>query len=430
MYAPLLSLLAAFLVAVQAPRGVPVRPASSVAMDASRLEEIDRIMARGISAGAFPGAAVIIGRKGFAVHQKGYGRLTWSSRSDRVDPTKTIYDLASLTKPIVLATGAMILVDEGKLDLNARVVDILPEFAGPGKERVRVHHLLSHTAGIPAGRQLWRTANSPAEAWRQVLASPVQLPPGRTMTYSDLGAMIMGKVIERVSGQPLDVFARTRIFEPLGMFDTFYTPADSLKPRIAPTEVGPPRGYPLRGEVHDESAWALGKVAGHAGLFSTASDLAIFAQMMLNRGHYGGVRLVQDSTVRRFTREEHTKRTLGWELKNMERGSGEFLSDASYGHTGYTGTSLWMDPERQLFVVILTNRAHDPRSRRSGIIIADVRHDVADVAALSVRDVPVLAQIAWPRDLRVDQAPDWLPPTRTLQHRPTTRPRQGSASSP
>lgn len=427
---PLLSLLAALIVALQAPTGVPLRPAGSVAMDAARLTEVDRIMQRGISAGAFPGAAVIIGRRGFAVHQKGYGRLSWSTRSDRVDPARTIYDLASLTKPIVLATSAMILVDEGKLDLNARVVDILPEFAGPGKERVRVHHLLSHTAGLAAGRRLWRTADSPAEAWRQVLASPVQLPPGHTMTYSDLGAMIMGKVIERVSGQPLDEFARTRIFEPLGMFDTFYTPADSLKPRIAPTEVGPPRGYSLRGEVHDESAFALGKVAGHAGLFGSATDLAIFAQMMLNRGHYGGVRLIQDSTVRRFTREEHTKRTLGWELKNMERGSGEFLSESSYGHTGYTGTSIWMDPERQIFVVILTNRAHDPRSRRSGIIIADVRHDVADVAALSVRDVPVLAQIAWPRDLRVDQAPDWVPPTRTLQHRPTTRPRQASASSP
>jgi CubicO group peptidase (beta-lactamase class C family) len=399
-------------------------------MDAARLSEVDRIIQRGISAGAYPGAAVVIGRKGFAVHRQGYGRLSWPAGAARVEPDRTIYDLASLTKPIVLATSAMILVDEGKLSLDARVVDILPEFAGPGKERVRVHHLLSHTAGIPAGRRLWRTAKTPAEAWRQVLASPVQLPPGHTMTYSDLGAMIMGKVIERVSGMPLDRFARERIFVPLGMFDTFYTPADSLKYRIAPTEVGPPRGYPLRGEVHDESAWALGKVAGHAGLFGTATDLARFAQMMLNRGHLGGVRLIEDSTVRRFTREEKSKRTLGWELFNMERGSGEFLSASSYGHTGFTGTSIWIDPERQLFIVLLTNRAHDPRTRRPGTIIADVRHDVADAAALAVRDVPALAQIAWPREFRVDQAADWNPSTRPLARRPTTLPRTGAASSP
>lgn len=398
-------------------------------MDAARLQEVDRIVNRGIQAGAYPGGVLVIARRGGVVLNKGYGRLTWSSRSARPDE-RTIYDLASLTKPIVLATGAMVLVDEGKLDLDARVVDILPEFAGRGKERVRVHHLLSHTAGIPAGRRLWVTASSADEAWRQVLRSPVQLPPGHTMTYSDLGAMIMGKVIEKVSGMPLDEFARARIFEPLGMHDTFYRPADSLKARIAPTEVGPPRGYPLRGEVHDESAWRLGGVAGHAGLFSTAHDLAIFAQMMANKGTVNGVRLVADSTVRRFTREVKTKRTLGWELANLERGSGEFLSPNAYGHTGYTGTSIWIDPDRQLFIVFLTNRAHDPRSRRSLTVIADVRHDLADAAALSLRDVPVLAQVSWPRDFRVDQRIDWNPNTRSLVTRPTTRARQAAPSSP
>lgn len=398
-------------------------------MDAARLQEVDRIVNRGIQAGAYPGGVLVIARRGGVVLNKGYGRLTWSSRSARPDE-RTIYDLASLTKPIVLATGAMVLVDEGKLDLDARVVDILPEFAGRGKERVLVHHLLSHTAGIPAGRRLWVTASSADEAWRQVLRSPVQLPPGHTMTYSDLGAMIMGKVIEKVSGMPLDEFARARIFEPLGMHDTFYRPADSLKARIAPTEVGPPRGYPLRGEVHDESAWRLGGVAGHAGLFSTAHDLAIFAQMMANKGTVNGVRLVADSTVRRFTREVKTKRTLGWELANLERGSGEFLSPNAYGHTGYTGTSIWIDPDRQLFIVFLTNRAHDPRSRRSLTVIADVRHDLADAAALSLRDVPVLAQVSWPRDFRVDQRIDWNPNTRSLVTRPTTRARQAAPSSP
>jgi CubicO group peptidase (beta-lactamase class C family) len=425
MLLPLISLT----VALQGGATPPVRPAASVGMDQARLQEVDRIVNRGIQAGAYPGGVLVIARRGGVVVNKGYGRLGWTTRSARPDEN-TIYDLASLTKPIVLATSAMLLVDEGKLSLDARVVDILPEFAGPGKERVRVHHLLSHTAGIPAGRQLWRTANSAEEAWRQVLRSPVQLPPGHTMTYSDLGAMIMGKVIEKVSGMPLDQFARTRIFEPLGMFDTFYRPADSLRARIAPTEVGPPRGYSLRGEVHDEAAWRLGGVAGHAGLFGSAHDLAIFAQMMANRGEVNGVRLIADSTVRRFTREEKTKRTLGWELANKERGSGEFLSERAYGHTGFTGTSIWIDPDRQLFIVFLTNRAHDPRTRRSLTVIADVRHDLADAAALSIRDVPTLAQISWPRDFRVDQRIDWNPNTRSLVTRPTTRPRQSAPSSP
>jgi CubicO group peptidase (beta-lactamase class C family) len=416
-------------VALQGADSLPLRQPAAVGMDAARLQEVDRIVNRGIQAGAYPGAALVIARRGGVVWNKGYGRLNWNTRSPRADQ-HTIYDLASLTKPIVLATSTMILVDEGKLTLDTRVVDVLPEFSGPGKERVRVHHLLSHTAGIPAGRQLWRTANSADEAWQQVLRSPVQLPPGHTMTYSDLGAMIMGKVIEKVGGLPLDEFARTRIYEPLGMHDTFYRPADSLRARIAPTEVGPPRGYSLRGEVHDESAWRLGGVAGHAGLFGSARDLAIFAQMMANRGTLNGVRLIADSTVRRFTREEKSKRTLGWELANLERGSGEFLSPNAYGHTGYTGTSIWIDPDRQLIIVFLTNRAHDPRARRSMTVIADVRHDLADAAALSIRDVPTLAQVAWPRDFRVDQRIDWNPNTPSLVTRPTTRPRQGAASSP
>ena len=218
---------------------------------------------------------------------------------------------------------------------------------------------------------------------------------------------------------------------PLGMHDTFYLPADSLKPRIAPTEQYPPRGHPAHGEVHDETAYTIGGVSGNAGLFSTATDLAIFAQMMLNRGSYGGVRIVQDATVRRFTTVVAENRTYGWmSVAAGEQGSGEFLGPNTYGHAGYTGTSLWIDPDRQLFVIILTNRVHEARARRPGIIIADVRHDVADVAALAITDVPTLRAVAWPRELRVDQRPDWNPPTRTLVRRPTTLPRQGAASSP
>jgi serine-type D-Ala-D-Ala carboxypeptidase len=204
------------------------------------------------------------------------------------------------------------------------------------------------------------------------------------------------------------------------MVDTRFRPPASLKPRIAPTEVTPPRGYPIRGEVHDESAFTLGGVSGHAGLFGTAADLSVFAQMMLNGGTYNGTRIVSDSAVTLFTRTVKDDRALGWETAAGERGAGEYLSATAYGHTGYTGTSLWIDPEREMFVVLLTNRVHAARARRPGIIIADVRNDLADAAALAVTDEPLLRQVSWPRNFRVDQAPDWNPPTRTLVRRPTT----------
>lgn len=409
---------------------LPVRAPRTVGMAADRLVEVDRIIQRGITAGAYPGAAVVIGRRGVAVHQRGYGRLTWSSTGPQVHPATSIYDLASLTKAVCLTTAAMILYDEGKLPLDARVQTILPEFTGQWKERVTVAHLLTHRSGLPPGRRIWLTAKTPAEGREQVLTTRLNSMPGGVTDYSDLGAMVLGFAIERVSRMPLDQFCETRIFQPLGMNSTFYTPEVALRPSIAPTEMYPPRGYGLRGEVHDESAFTIGKVSGNAGLFGSATDLAIFAQMMLNRGTYGGLRILADSTVRKFTSLQVDKRGYGWMMANGEQGSGEFLSERTYGHAGYTGTSLWIDPERELFVVILTNRVHNPRARRPGIIIADVRHDVADAAALAITDDRTLASVTWPRDFRVDQRPDWNPPTRPLVRRPSTVPRATAASSP
>lgn len=399
-------------------------------MSAQRLTEVDRIIERGMKAGAYPGAAVVIGRNGAVVWQKGYGRLSWRSTSGGVDPRTSLYDLASVTKPVCTATAVMLLHDQGKLTLDTKIQSVLPEFTGRWKERVTVAHLLAHTSGLPPGRRIWLTANNPMEGRHQVLTTALNSMPGGLVDYSDLGPVILGLAIERVSGMPLNRFCETQIFEPLGMHDTFYQPAADLKPRIAPTEMYPPRGHAAYGEVHDETAYTLGGISGNAGLFSTAQDLAIFAQMMLNGGSYGGLRLIQDSTVRRFTQVVKGNRTYGWEVPMGERGSGEYLSERSFGHVGYTGTSIWIDPERKLFVIILTNRVHDARARRPGIIIADVRHDVADAAALAITAEPTLRAVAWPRVFRVDQAPDWNPPTRTLVRRPTTRPRSGSASSP
>lgn len=389
-------------------------------MSADRLATVDRVVRRGITAGAYPGASVIVGRKGFAVWQKGYGRLGWTATSAAVVPQESIYDLASLTKVIATTTAAMILYDEGKLDLRAPVQQYLPEFIGEMKDQITIEHLLTHRSGLAPGRQLWKTARTPAEAKQQVLESQLQQQPGTVFNYSDLGADVMGWVVERISGQTLDQFTESRIFAPLGMNDTGWRPDRSLLSRIAPTEMTPPRGYPVRGEVADESAFALGGIAGHAGLFGTATDLSVFAQMMLNGGEYQGTRIVKEETVRLFTTAVKDHRALGWEVAAGERGAGEYLSRSSFGHTGYTGTSIWIDPERDMFVILLTNRVHAARARRPGIIIADVRHDLADAAALAVTDEPLLRQVAWPRTFRVDQAADWTR-GRPLSRRPTTR---------
>jgi len=204
------------------------------------------------------------------------------------------------------------------------------------------------------------------------------------------------------------------------MFDTGFLPADSIRYRIAPTEVSPPRGYPVWGEVHDESAFAMGGVAGHAGLFGTAADLSIFAQMMLNGGEYNGARIVSDSTIALFTRHVKNDRALGWETAAGVHGAGEHLSPTAFGHTGYTGTSLWIDRERDMFVLLLTNRVHAARARRPGVIIADVRNDLADAAALAVTDEPLLQQVVYPDAWRVDKQVNWNPPRRPAVRKKST----------
>jgi CubicO group peptidase (beta-lactamase class C family) len=403
--------LAVAVLALAAGDKLPLRPPKTVGMSAERLATVNRVVKRGLDAGGYPGAAVVIGRQGAAVFQQGFGHLGWTKNSPVVDADHTVYDLASLTKVIGTATAAMILYDEGRLDLDAPVSRYLPAFAGGMKDAVTVRHLLTHRSGLPAGRELWRLANSPADAKRIVLDTPLACRPGDCYIYSDLGADVMAWVIEAVTGQGIDVFLKERVFAPLGMNDTFFNPPDSVRDRVAPTEVTPPRGYPLKGQVHDENAYALGGVAGHAGLFSTAADLAIFAQMMLNGGEYGGTRIASDSAVALFTRRTAGTRALGWDTAEGQGGSGEYLGDHAYGHTGFTGTSIWIDPDRKMFVVLLTNRVHAARARRPAKVIADVRADLADAAALAVVDdvdnVPVM-----PASFRADRASGWNTATR------------------
>ncbi len=374
-------------------------------MSAERLASIDHVVNRGVTAGGFPGASVVVGRRGYAAFEKGFGHLGWTADSPDVTPERTIYDLASLTKVVGTTTAAMILYDEGRLDLDAPVTHYLPAFTGGLKNQVTVRQLLTHESGLPAGRNLWRLAHSPSEAKSIVLSTPLACRPGKCQVYSDLGADVLGWVIESISGEGLDAFLDERVFGPIGMSDTHFRPDASLRYRIAPTEVSPPRGYPIRGEVHDENAWALGGVAGHAGLFSTAADLSLFAQMMLNMGEYQGVRIISDSTVALFTRRTAGTRALGWDTADGEGSSGIYMSERAYGHTGYTGTSLWIDPDRDMFVILLTNRVHAPKARRPAKVIADVRADLADVAAAAVVDADMVVDM--PRTMRADVAEGW-----------------------
>ncbi|HEX5436128.1 MAG TPA: serine hydrolase, partial [Gemmatimonadaceae bacterium] len=295
-----------------------------------------------------------------------------------------------------------------KIALDDPVARYLPTFTGGGKERVTIRLLLEHRSGLPPDRALWRIADSPAEARQDVLDTPLRYAPGERYVYSDLGFDLLGFIVQAVSHEPLDQFVETHVFQPLGMRNTFFRPARSVWARTAPTEVNPPRGYPLQGEVHDENAYALGGVAGHAGLFSTASDLAIFAQMMLNGGEYHGIRIVSDSTVRRFTTRAAGSQALGWAMADGQWGSGEYLGEDAFGHVGYTGTSLWIDPDRQMFVILLTNRVHAPRSRHSATIIEDVRADLCDAASLAVVDDPEQV-IAMPVAFRADRERGWNP---------------------
>jgi len=294
-------------------------------------------------------------------------------------------------------------------------VSYIPTFGGGDKDKVTIRMLLTHTSGLPAGRDIWRIAQTPLEARALVLGTSLEGRPGMQYIYSDLGADVLGLLVEVVSGEPLDKFLERRVFEPLGMNETMYRPADSLRYRIAPTEVTPPRGYPLRGEVHDENAYALGGVAGHAGLFSTAADLSVFAQMMLNGGEYNGVQIISKPTVELFTLRAFGHRALGWDTADGDYGSGRYLGPTAYGHTGFTGTSMWIDPERQMFVILLTNRVHAARALRPAKVISDVRADLSDAAVLSVLDGPELASRSG--KFRADREVGWNPAPRRAARR-------------
>ena len=306
------------------------------------------------------------------------------------DPDSTLYDLASLTKIVATTTALMLLVDRGRVQLDAPVARYIPEFHGPGTGGITVRKLLTHTSGLrayaPAIPRCSRQRDR-RSAWCSA-ATPIA-PPGARVVYSDLNAILAGEIVRRVAGAPLDVVAAREIFQPLGLHRTLFRPGRELLPQIAPTGLW--HGHPIAGVVNDQNAARLGGVAGHAGLFASGADLARFAQFILREGALPGGPLVRAETVRMFTTRATplrpgTKeaRALGWQaLPTGEQVSsaGTLFGPRSFGHTGWTGTSLWIDPDRDLFVVLLTNRAFAPRARRSFTLLHEVRGGVADAAA-------------------------------------------------
>lgn len=355
--------------------------------------QIDSAIRDGIDRGAFPGAVVVVGTADTVLLMRGYGGLTWSAESGTPSPDSTLYDLASLTKVVVTTPAAMLLVDRGLLDLDEPVASYLPEFIGEGKDQISVRDLLAHTSGLRAFLPLNTLTETAAEAKTRVLQEELRFQPGSRVVYSDLNAILLGWVIEAVSGMPLDEFSSTELFEPLGMAETRYRLPRSLHSRAAPINVW--RGTPIQGVVHDQNAERLGGVSGHAGLYSTGSDMARYAQTLLRLGRVSnGESLISQTTVIDFTSRGRDHRALGFEMRDttVQSSAGELFSANSFGHGGFTGTSIWLDPDRGLFVVLLTNRVYAPRTSRSISVLREIRGRVADAAVrLNERTCRILA---------------------------------------
>ena len=362
--------------------------ADSVGMRPGVSSQIDRIMREALDDSVFSAAAVAVGRRGGLVLLRGYGRTGRGGEGDPVDPDETVFDLASLSKVIGTTTAVALLVEDGQMELDAPVERYLPGFDGEGKAKVRIRDLLTHTSGMPTGIWLFGSAGSPEEALDQVLGEQLLREPGERMDYSDLGMIMLAEAAERAAGMPLDRFLALRVFAPLGMQSTMYLPPLALRHQIVPTAEKTEREFALQGVVHDANSFRLGGVAGHAGIFSTARDLAVFAQMMLSGGSYGSVQLLSPATVREFTTKQPNaeQRALGWDTPSRVSSAGDYFSARSFGHTGYTGTSVWVDPTSGVFVVLLTNRTYVEASARE---ILRLRSAVHDAAARAVADMTV-----------------------------------------
>lgn len=333
-------------------------PTPTLAGQDAKFSNVFALLRDAVTRSAFPAASIAVVQRGMLVALKAFGYFTSASGSPAVTDS-SIFDIASVTKVIASTAAAMILYERGMLDLEAPVASVIPEFGGEDERRnaVTVRMLLAHSSGLPAYEKLFLKFTTGNDLLRAAFSVPLTAQPGARAEYSDIGFIILGKLLERLADEPLNEFCQREIFGPLGMVRTAFNPPKTWKASVVPTaEDHAFRGRIIQGEVQDENASVLGGVAGHAGLFSTAQDLAVYANAML----HGGDPLVRPATLAIFTRRETspagTSRALGWDTPSSPSQSGQYFSPHSFGHLGYTGTSLWIDAEKQIAVVLLTNR--------------------------------------------------------------------------
>jgi len=343
---------------------------------------VDNVVSRAIQDSSFPGAVLLVGQNGKIIHEKAFGHYMYDLKSGKVS-LKSIYDLASCTKVVATTTATMICFDRGMIKLDDKVAKYFPQFAVHGKENVKIRNLLVHDSGLRPDIKSIQVYDSVSDKVNAVMNEIFQdsliYPTGTKMVYSDLNFILLGKIIEKVTGESLDKFCEEYIFKPLHMKSTMFNPAKNLTFRIAPTEIDNLwRQRLIRGEVHDETSVLLGGVAGHAGLFSDAGDIAKLLQMLLQKGNYNGIQIIKSKTVEFFGKKqsELSSRALGWDTKSPQGSSaGSLFSDLSYGHTGFTGTSIWTDPVRNLFVIFLTNRVFPTRNNLKILKVRPLLHD-------------------------------------------------------
>ena len=359
-----LALLCLVLISGQAaaadvPPKLPHAAPAQVGMNATRLAVIDQLVAEGLRRGEMAGAVVLIARQGRTVYLRAFGHR--QLQPDEVPmTTDTVFDLASLTKPIATATSIMRLLATGQVQLDDSVAKHLPEFAQNGKQEVTIRQLLTHQSGLTPANSLKDYQDGPEGAWQRICELPLRTDAGTRFAYSDVGYIVLGELVHRVSGKPLDGFSREQIFQPLGMTETGFLPDATLRERATATEQRDGRW--MCGEVHDPRAYLLGGVAGHAGLFSTAEDLAVYGQMLIQGGHYGSVQILPTPIVHEMTTPHPVgqgARGLGWDMRTgYSSNRGDLFSPRAVGHGGFTGTAIWIDPQLELIVLFLGNRLH------------------------------------------------------------------------
>ena len=373
-------------------QGLPAADPAAVGMSPARLSYIDRAVEAEIGRGQLPGAVVVVGRRGRIVWRRAYGRRALEPQPEPMT-LDTVFDLASLTKVVATATSVMILVERGQVRLGDPVARYLPEFAETGKKNITVEQLLVHRSGLIADNDIKDYQEGPQRALENIWRLAPVAETGTRFIYSDVNYIVLGELVGRLSGQPLDEFAAANIFRPLGMKDTGFKPAEGLRGRVAPTEQRDGRW--MRGEVHDPRAYLLGGVAGHAGLFGTADDLARYCEMILKGGGLPEARVLSPLGVARMTEARASggngadglARALGWDVfTGFSANRGDLFPVGSFGHTGFTGTSLWVDPASETFVVFLSNRVHPKLDPKQPADVTSLRGRVASIVAAAIEE--------------------------------------------